>query len=459
MSVYTGHITSPSHPEDSDPASLGSERFRTDFGVRMPYMVGAMYKAISSVSMVTECARAGILVSYGTGGLTLAEARDGIRQIRAAAGSEAPFAVSYMAPLNHPEREVSFVDMLLAENVKLVEAGAFIEVTDQLIRYRAMGLHRSSTGEIIPEHKVIAKLSHPEVARQFVLPPKQRRLDRLVAEEIITPEQADLVVHVPLADAITVEGDSGGHTDGAVLVAAFPAIARLVRSLEMEVSFPHPILMGAAGGLGCPESIAAAFAMGADYVVTGSINQCTHEAGTSDLTKELLASLSFQDTRKCIAGDMFEVGGIVQVVRRGLLFPARAQMLHDVYLNTPSLEAMDPAVRSKLEHQIFKQPISHVKESVRRHVSSERWVVCERDPKVMLASVMKWYFARATRAAIDGDEDWRADLQIQCGPAMGAFNAWAQGTDLEDWRARGVVTIAERLMTVAAQYGPLAQST
>ena len=46
MSVYTGHITSPSHPEDSDPASLGSERFRTDFGVRMPYMVGAMYKAI-----------------------------------------------------------------------------------------------------------------------------------------------------------------------------------------------------------------------------------------------------------------------------------------------------------------------------------------------------------------------------------------------------------------------------
>ena len=147
------------------------------------------------------------------------------------------------------------------------------------------------------------------------------------------------------------------------------------------------------------------------------------------------------------------------MVRRGLLFPARAQMLHDVYLNTPSLEAIDPAVRSKLEHQIFKQPISHVKESVRRHVSSERWVVCERDPKVMLASVMKWYFARATRAAIDGDEDWRADLQIQCGPAMGAFNAWAQGTDLEDWRARGVVTIAERLMTVAAQYGPLAQST
>jgi trans-AT polyketide synthase/acyltransferase/oxidoreductase domain-containing protein len=45
-----------------------------------------------------------------------------------------------------------------------------------------------------------------------------------------------------------------------------------------------------------------------------------------------------------------------------------------------------------------------------------------------------------------GDQDARVDYQIHCGPAMGAFNRWAAGTELEDWRARDVADIAGRLM-------------
>jgi trans-AT polyketide synthase/acyltransferase/oxidoreductase domain-containing protein len=44
------------------------------------------------------------------------------------------------------------------------------------------------------------------------------------------------------------------------------------------------------------------------------------------------------------------------------------------------------------------------------------------------------------------------DYQIHCGPAMGAFNQWVKGTDLEDWRNRHVDEIAERLMRAAAQF-------
>ncbi|UXI65935.1 hypothetical protein [Tahibacter amnicola] len=42
------------------------------------------------------------------------------------------------------------------------------------------------------------------------------------------------------------------------------------------------------------------------------------------------------------------------------------------------------------------------------------------------------------------------NYQIQCGPAMGAFNAWVKGTSLEPWQNRRVGDIAQRLMQGAA---------
>ena len=56
------------------------------------------------------------------------------------------------------------------------------------------------------------------------------------------------------------------------------------------------IRVGAAGGIGAPEAAAAAFVMGADFVLTGSINQCTVEAGMSDAVKDLLLEINVQDT-------------------------------------------------------------------------------------------------------------------------------------------------------------------
>ena len=44
--------------------------------------------------------------------------------------------------------------------------------------------------------------------------------------------------------------------------------------------YTKAIRVGAAGGIGTPEAAAAAFVLGADFILTGSINQCTVEAGT-----------------------------------------------------------------------------------------------------------------------------------------------------------------------------------
>ena len=74
----------------------------------------------------------------------------------------------------------------------------------------------------------------------------------------------------------------------------------------------------------------------------------------------------------------------------------------------------------------------------------------ELSPKKKMALIFKWYFIHTTRLAMRGVEEDRVNYQIQCGPALGAFNQWVKGTPLESWRNRSVADIAERVMQGAA---------
>ncbi|MCB8818826.1 beta/alpha barrel domain-containing protein [Desulfosporosinus shakirovi] len=71
-----------------------------------------------------------------------------------------------------------------------------------------------------------------------------------------------------------------------------------------KYGYSNKIRVGAAGGIGTPEVAAAAFILGADYILTGSINQCTVESRTSKAVKELLQQINIQDTEYAPAGDM-----------------------------------------------------------------------------------------------------------------------------------------------------------
>ena len=83
-----------------------------------------------------------------------------------------------------------------------------------------------------------------------------------------------------------------------------PAMVALRDRIQAEHMYHEPLRIGAAGGIGSPSSAAAAFLLGADYVVTGSINQCTTESGTSDQVKELLSRINVQDTDYAPAGGL-----------------------------------------------------------------------------------------------------------------------------------------------------------
>jgi trans-AT polyketide synthase/acyltransferase/oxidoreductase domain-containing protein len=214
-----------------------------------------------------------------------------------------------------------------------------------------------------------------------------------------------------------------------------------------------PICVGAAGGLGTPEAVAAAFILGADFVLTGSVNQCTVEAGTSDAVKDLLQQADVQDTDLVPAGDMFEMGAKVQVFKKGLLFPGRAKKLYDVYRQFNSLEDIDAQTRTQIETRYFKRTFADVYAETKAfflRAMPETIERAERDPKHKMALVFRWYFVHSSRLARVGNPDEKVDYQIHCGPALGAFNQSVKGTPFENWRNRHVDEIAERLMTGAS---------
>jgi trans-AT polyketide synthase/acyltransferase/oxidoreductase domain-containing protein len=269
----------------------------------------------------------------------------------------------------------------------------------------------------------------------------------------ITQEQAQLATNIPMADDICVESDSGGHTDKGVALCLVPTILRLRDQAAARFHARLRVRVGAAGGIGSPEAVAAAFVLGADFVLTGSINQCTVEAGTSDAVKDLLQHAEVQDTEMAPAGDMFELGARVQVLRKGLFFPARANKLYELYRQHESLDQIDVKTRRQIEEKFFGRSFEEVTTEVESYLkqrSPADWERVARAPKLKMARVFQWYFARTNRAAIAGETADKLNFQIHCGPAMGACNRWLKGTRHESWRERHVDELGELLMRGAA---------
>jgi trans-AT polyketide synthase/acyltransferase/oxidoreductase domain-containing protein len=68
-----------------------------------------------------------------------------------------------------------------------------------------------------------------------------------------------------------------------------------------------------------------------------------------------------------------------------------------------------------------------------------------------MALIFRWYFGYGSRLALSGDQTDKVNYQVQCGPALGAFNQWVKGTPLEDWRNRHVDEMGKKLMQETAE--------
>ncbi len=434
------------------PDQFGDAGFRQMYGVRMAYATGAMANAIASVDLVVAMGRAGLLSSFGAAGVLGARLETAIQQVQAALPN-APYAFNLIHSPSEAAMERRAVELFLQYGVKTVEASAFIDLTPNVVYYRAAGLSADDNGNVVIGNRIIAKVSRREVAQRFMEPSPERLLRPLVEEGLITEAQAQLAKRVPVADDVTVEADSGGHTDNRPLVVILPSILSLRDELQAKHQFAAPVRVGAAGGIGTPSSALAAFMMGAAYVVTGSVNQACYESGASPHTKKLLGEADMADVMMAPAADMFEMGVKVQLLKRGTMFPMRAQRLYELYREYDSIDAIPKDEREKLEKQVFKRPMEDIwRDTVSYFMERDAEQIhrAEDNPKRKMALIFRWYLGLSSRWSNSGEKGRELDYQIWCGPSMGAFNAWVKGTYLQDPARRSAPDVAQQIMNGAA---------
>ncbi|MEU4244077.1 PfaD family polyunsaturated fatty acid/polyketide biosynthesis protein [Actinoplanes sp. NPDC026619] len=430
------------------PEWLGDRSFNQTHGVRFPYVAGEMAGGIATVASVVAMARAQMLGFFGAAGLALPATERAVAELRDSLPGRDNWGVNLIHSPSEPGHEERLVDLLIRAAVPKVSASAYMELTPAVVRCAVAGLRPEGRAR-----QLFAKVSRPEVAARFLSPAPPEILRRLVERGQITPDEAGLAARVPLAEDVTVEADSGGHTDNRPLAVVLPVIRALRDELTRKYGYTRPIRVGAAGGLGDPAGVAAAFAAGADYVVTGTINQLSREAGLSAAAKEMLAQADLADVAMAPAADMFEYGVKVQVLRRGTMFAARAGQLYDVYLAHRSLAEIPDATRERIEKEILRGTFEDCWQQTRqfwRERDPREVERAELDPYHQMALVFRSYLGLSSRWAITGEATRQTDFQIWCGPAIGAFNRWTAGSPLAQPAHRTVVQIALNLLEGAA---------
>ncbi len=427
---------------------LGDPAFCETYRTRIAYYAGAMANGIASEELVIVLGKAGLMGSFGAGGLSPRRIEAAIQKIKAEL-PEGPYAFNLLNSPNEPMLEAKAVELYLDHQIRVVEASAYLALTAPLVQYRAAGLSQGANGDVVIGNRIIAKLSRLEMAQRFLDPAPADLLAQLVESGKITPLQAELAQRVPMADDITVEADSGGHTDNRPLVCMLPAFIALRDQVQAVRSYAWPVRIGAAGGIGTPEAALAAFTLGAAYVVTGSVNQACVESGASEHTRNLLAQMEMADVAMAPAGDMFEMGVKVQVLKRGSMFAMRAQKLYELYTRYSAWEDVPQVEREKLEKTVFKRDFESIWNDTVTFFMERDPRQVERgnaNPKDKMALVFRWYLGLSSRWSVAGEKGREMDYQVWTGPSMGAFNSWVKGTALEVPQNRHVVDVAMQIL-------------
>ncbi|MFO7563156.1 MAG: PfaD family polyunsaturated fatty acid/polyketide biosynthesis protein [Enhygromyxa sp.] len=435
------------------PEWLGDRSFAEAHGVRFPYVTGAMANGIATTKLVAAIGQAGGLGFFGAAGLALHRVETAVVELERELGDKVAWGCNLIHSPNEPGLEEAVAELYVNRGVRRVEAAAFMSLTPAVVRFAIAGLREDPQGRILRPRRVMAKVSRPEVARQFLEPAPESILAVLRQRGHISEQEAALARHVPIAEDITVEADSGGHTDNRPLGSLLSSMLTLRDQIAAARRYPVEIRIGAAGGLGTPSAVASAFALGAAYVVTGSVNQACVESGLSASGRAMLAEAGIADVIMAPAADMFELGVEVQVLRRGTMFGVRAKRLYELYRAYSTWEAIPAEDRAKVEQQMLRAPFEQAWASTEKFWLERDPREVEKanaDPRHKLALVFRSYLGLSSRWAIVGEDPRRTDFQIWCGPAMGAFNAWTAGSFLAAPEARTVAQVARNLLEGAA---------
>jgi trans-AT polyketide synthase/acyltransferase/oxidoreductase domain-containing protein len=434
------------------PSGLGDPAFKKAHGVKYAYVVGAMANGITSVELVEAASAAGGLGIFGAAGLPLPVVEKALDRLQQSLGDK-PYGSNLIHSPNEPDLEEGIVDLYLRKGMRRASASAYLGLTLPLLKFRFSGICRRENGEIHVPQQVLGKVSRVEVAEKLLSPPPDKMLRELVERGDLTAQQAEWAALMPVAEDLTAEADSGGHTDNRPALSLVPTMIALRDEKQRLYGDRVTLRVGAAGGISTPASACAAFAMGASYILTGSVNQSCVESGSSDIVREMLCKAGQADVAMAPAADMFEMGVQVQVLKWGTMFPVRAKKLYQLYRDYGSLEELPAAERSVLEKSFFRQTLEEVWADTHKFFQTRDPRQNERasaDPKHKMALVFRSYLGRASGWANAGIADRKVDYQVWCGPAMGAFNQWVGDTFLAEPKARNAGLVARNILAGAA---------
>ena len=150
------------------PEHLGDRAFLADHGTRFPYVTGSMANGIATVDVVVAAAHAGCLGFFGAAGLAPRSVEHAVDALSERLGPNSSWGCNLIHSPSEPAIEDAVADIYIRRDVRCVEASAFMNLTPAVVRYAYSGLRRMPDGSVERRHRVIAKLSRPEVARQVL---------------------------------------------------------------------------------------------------------------------------------------------------------------------------------------------------------------------------------------------------------------------------------------------------
>ena len=225
------------------------------------------------------------------------------------------------------------------------------------------------------------------------------------------------------------------HRQPAAGRAAARRSSRCATSWRATHGYPRPIRVGAAGGLGTPAAVAAAFALGAAYVLTGSVNQAARRVRAFRRRQERCSrEADVADVMMAPAADMFELGrqGAGAAARHACSRVRAAQALRGRTAAHASLEAIPRrAARAARAARCSARAVDEVWARRARFWAAARSGARSRAPSATRSTGWRWCSAGTSARPAAGRSTAtparRIDYQIWCGPAMGAFNALGRG--------------------------------
>ena len=192
----------------------------------------------------------------------------------------------------------------------------------------------------------------------------------------------------------------------------------------------------------------SAFVQGADFIVTGTMNQMSKEAGTCDYVRKCLREASYSDVTSGMSPDMMEQNIRIQCLKKGTFYAQRSIKLYNLYKQYNSLDEIPEKDIKNIEKTIFQKSIQEVWEETKNYFinilnQSEKIENAEKDPKQKLSLVFRWYMSKSSGFANRGQEEYKSSYQIWCGECIGTVNNFIEGTYLDPLITNGYPSVAD----------------